>query len=636
MKDIVKKSTEAVIDWAEWLRNAGKDIVVKHVSPKLKMLKEKVEALFKAGAQQTFELKQSSSSLKKFATQYVIEGREGYDPQTFLSDVKREVTTLLENNRKTKVKLILRCIMEKTNIADGQTIEQPAAFHSDVEVNLEGTDVNELYDTIIDKVMENIANFQMQGSNWTFKSIMALEIHTVAYEPLRGSSYIPLPRALATRKAIINLKNEDDECFRWAVLRAMNPTDKNPQRIDKNLKSKRDQINMDGIEFPVSLKSIDKVEKQNPSISINVFGYEDCVYPLRVSKVVDKTAINLLLISDDEKQHYCLIENMSRLLSSQTSNQQHTSHYCMKCLNPFKTQEALSKHIDYCYSNEAVKVDMPEEKTTISFKNIQKSMRMPFIVYADFESFIKPIDTCEPNPTKSYTKQYQKHTPSSFCYYIKCFDDNVYTKDPVTYTAKTNDEDVAQKFVEMLEEDVKKIYKIPAKEMIFGEKEREDFERATECWICQGKLKGDDRVRDHCHYTGKYRGAAHNKCNLRYKKPSFIPVVFHNLSGYDSHLFIKNLGASQGNIKCIPNNEEKYISFTKDLVIDSYTVKKPTPPKQKSPQKIVVNIDVPKKTSDECEQDIDDDVDWESIMYGYDDDDDVPTEPAKSICCRIL
>ena len=173
---------------------------------------------------------------------------------------------------------------------------------------------------------------------------------------------------------------------------------------------------------------------------------------------------------------------------------------------------------------------------------------MPFIVYADFESFIKPIDTCEPNPNKSYTKQYQEHTPSSFCYYIKCFDDDVYTKDPVTYTAKTKDEDVAQKFVEMLEDDVKKINKIPAKEMIFGEKEREDFERATECWICQGKLKGYDRVTDHCHYTGKYRGAAHNKCNLKYEKPSFIPVVFHNLSGYDSHLFIKNLGASQGTL----------------------------------------------------------------------------------------
>ena len=154
VKNIVEKSTKAVIDWAEWFHNPGKDIVVKHVSPKLKMLKEKVEAFFKAGAQQTFEL-------CTFATQYVIEWREGYDTKTFLSDVKREVTTLFENNRKTKVKLILRCIMEKTNIADGQTIEQPAVFHSDVEVNLERTGVNELYDTIIDKVMENIANFQI-------------------------------------------------------------------------------------------------------------------------------------------------------------------------------------------------------------------------------------------------------------------------------------------------------------------------------------------------------------------------------------------------------------------------------------------------------------------------------------------
>ena len=126
----------------------------------------------------------------------------------------------------------------------------------------------------------------------------------------------------------------------------------------------------------------------------------------------------------------------------------------MKYVNPFHSKEALSKHIDYCYSNEAVKVDIPEEKTTISFNNIQKSMRMPFIVYADFGSFIKQIDTCEPNPNKSYRKQYQKHTPSSFCYYIKCFDYNDYTKDPFTYTAKTNDENVAQKFVEMLEEDV--------------------------------------------------------------------------------------------------------------------------------------------------------------------------------------
>ena len=81
------------------------------------------------------------------------------------------------------------------------------------------------------------------------------------------------------------------------------------------------------------------------------------------------------------------------------------------------------------------------------------------------------------------------------------------------------------------------------------------------------------KVRDHCHFTGRYRGAAHNLCNLKYRKPNFTPVVFHNLSGYDSHLFIKNLGFSVGDIDCIPNNEEKYISFTKKIQVGSYTKK---------------------------------------------------------------
>ena len=84
---------------------------------------------------------------------------------------------------------------------------------------------------------------------------------------------------------------------------------------------------------------------------------------------------------------------------------------------------------------------------------------------------------------------------------------------------------------------------------------------------------GEDKVLDHCHLTGKYRGAAHNECNLNYKIPKFFPVIFHNLSGYDAHLFIKNLGVTKGNINCIPNNEEKYISFTKQILVDTFTNK---------------------------------------------------------------
>ena len=206
----------------------------------------------------------------------------------------------------------------------------------------------------------------------------------------------------------------------------------------------------------------------------------------------------------------------------------------------------------------------------LEFKNFHRSEKVPFIVYADFECFIKPIQSCDPNDKSSYTKQYQKHEPSSFCYYIKYFDDEVYEPKLVSYTG----EDAAQKFVEMLEEDIREITSIPNKKMIFGKEEKELHYEETTCWICNGEFDDDVKVRDHCHFTGRYRGAAHNSCNLKYRKPNFTPVVFHNLSGYDSHLFIKNLRFSEGNIDCIPNNEEKYISFAKKIQVGSYTSKK--------------------------------------------------------------
>ncbi|XP_065650958.1 uncharacterized protein LOC136079164 [Hydra vulgaris] len=205
----------------------------------------------------------------------------------------------------------------------------------------------------------------------------------------------------------------------------------------------------------------------------------------------------------------------------------------------------------------------------MQFNNHNKSMSVPFVVYADFESFIKQIDTCEPNPSKSYTKQYQKHITRSFCYYIKCFDESFYQSSPVIFTASSKTNDVAQTFVDSLQEDIKKIcgmIKFP-KKMIFTTENKHDFNAATECHIC-GEELGKNKVRDNCHITRKYRGAAHQNCNLNYKIPKFFSVLLQNLSGYDSHLFKKKL--SGGKLSCIPNNEEKYISFSREIKVDEY------------------------------------------------------------------
>ena len=230
--------------------------------------------------------------------------------------------------------------------------------------------------------------------------------------------------------------------------------------------------------------------------------------------------------------------------------------------------ETLSKHFTYCKEHSSVRIELPEKNSSMRFSHKERSMRVPFVVYADFESFITPINTCTPDPNKPYTKQYQKHTPSSFCYYIKCFDEKVYKRKPVTFTATSETDNVAKIIVERLEEDIKEIYemiKFP-KKMSMTSEERNDFNAATVCHIYGEDLESD-KVRDHCHITGKYRGAAHNSCDTKYKIPKFFPVVFHNLSGYDSHLFIKKLSGSSGKLKCIPNNEEKYIGSSKEIKV---------------------------------------------------------------------
>ena len=99
------------------------------------------------------------------------------------------------------------------------------------------------------------------------------------------------------------------------------------------------------------------------------------------------------------------------------------------------------------------------------------------------------------------------------------------------------------------------------------------FDIAETCHICRKELL-TDKVRDHCHFTGQYRGAAHNSCNLQCRKPMILPVIFHNLQGYDAHLFIKQLACLPGELNCIPSTEEKYISFSKKIKVDEYKSKR--------------------------------------------------------------
>jgi len=256
--------------------------------------------------------------------------------------------------------VVVTCKMERVIIATGDVITKDIPFVSRTGVNLEATDVNELYTNAVDKMMESMAIFLSLGSGWRFVAVQKLDINTVKYEPVKGSSYIPLPKYLADKKAIINLKNEDSQCFKWCLARALNPVGRDSERVTKELRKQAEELNWNGITFPVTLNEIDKFERNNTALSINVFGHEErFFYPLQISKHERKDVVDLLLISNDSTNHYCLVNNLSRLLLSQVSNNQKSRLFCRRCLNNFRSKEALDKHKRYCNQHEAVRPECP-------------------------------------------------------------------------------------------------------------------------------------------------------------------------------------------------------------------------------------------------------------------------------------
>ena len=237
----------------------------------------------------------------------------------------------------------------------------------------------------------------------------------------------------------------------------------------------------------------------------------------------------------------------------------------------------------YCGQNETVAVIMPTKNTVLNFKNYFKKLQIPFVIYADFERFTKPINSCQPNPNKSYSQGYQKKEPSGYCLYLKGLDGINVNYKPIVYTRKTEDEDISEKFIKhvrLLTHMIYRRYYSNPKPLKLTPEEEKDFQSAKVCHICEQDLNVDEKtgqilkVRDRCHFTGEYRGAAHFDCNLKCKKPLIFPVIFHNLQGYDSHLFIKQLSKVSGDLSCIASTEEKYILFSKKVKVGEYFSRK--------------------------------------------------------------
>ena len=189
---------------------------------------------------------------------------------------------------------------------------------------------------------------------------------------------------------MINIKNKDTECFRWCHVRHLNSQENDPQRIRKADKKYVNKLDYTGIEFPVNVKQYNKIEKQN-TIRINAFGYEEGQpFPIHISNERFEDQMNLLLITKYEKRHYVLIKDFSKFMCSQSKHKER-KYFCMYCLQCFKSESILMKHVENCLTmNGKQAINMPKEgENILKFNNFWKQQAVLFVIYADFEAITK-------------------------------------------------------------------------------------------------------------------------------------------------------------------------------------------------------------------------------------------------------
>ena len=348
--------------------------------------------------------------------------------------------------------------------------------------------------------------------------------------------------------------------------------------------------------FPAGIKDWEKFERNNKNIVLNILSVpsnEETINLIYKSKYnrKRKNQVVLLMITDNDQEdtqnkwHYIAlkskitdnnnkksINSISKLFRGITSDH-NGAFYCLRYLQSYRTDNALKKHKRLCNKHDHCEMIMPaKDKNILKYNHGEKSLRVAHIIYLDLESLLRKIQPQQNNsPQESYTERNAIHEACGYSM-------NLVTYDPNKNMHKFyRGKDCTEKLCKDLKDLAMKVINTEKKEMIpLTYSEIRYYEKRKYCHICKRKFCTDKndknkfrlyhKVRDHDHYTGTFRGAAHSICNLRYKTQKEIPVVLHSGSNYDYHLIIKELTKEfKGNIDCLGENMEKYITFSVPL-----------------------------------------------------------------------
>ena len=423
-----------------------------------------------------------------------------------------------------------------TSLKPGSDETRAMYTSSDNEELMSGDDTNEiiklLLESFLQRFEENLQNkmrglqFEFDGINFFYYSLNKTSIY-------RGATYIDSPKWLKDKKSIINPKNNDDKCFQYAVTLALNldNIDNHPERISK-IKPFINQYNWKDIDFSPTNKDWRKLELNN-DIALNILYMPHKTKKIQLAyrsknNLICNKQIILLMITDGQKWHYLVVKNLPGLLKGITSTHE-KDFYCLNCFHSYRTKNKLVSHKKICENHDYCHVEMPtKDNNIIKYNHGEKSMKVSFIIYADLECLLEKMSTCINNPNESSTTKINKHTPSGYSIFTSCsFDESKHKLN--YYTGQ----DCTKKFCKDLKEHATRIINYEKKKIIpLTKEEKINYNDQQICYTCKKEFEKSDttkssslerkknyKVRDHCHYTGKYRGAAHNICNLRYKVP---------------------------------------------------------------------------------------------------------------------
>jgi len=248
-----------------------------------------------------------------------------------------------------------------------------------IVVNQHNTDtLNHVFNQFADEVRGEIEAWSERGSGWVVDEILEAIINVARYNPLRGGTYMPLPENLKNKKAVLNLQNRDNQCLRWAIRAALFPAlrGRNPQRPSSY--PTNDGLNFEGIDFPTPVSQIDRLERQNPNLAINVFGWDkNEVIVHRISEQDGNIPrINLMITKQGDNTHYSYVKRLTTLLYDQNRHNE-SKHFCERCLHGYKRKQLLERHKPECKGllKTATRTEMMKEgENKMAFKNHYKQI----------------------------------------------------------------------------------------------------------------------------------------------------------------------------------------------------------------------------------------------------------------------